>query len=202
MRTTLALAALAALAVFGGFLAQQLTAPAEADGGAAKTPHRVAVANIRTLFEKAEETREREKALQADHNKRKKKLDYELKKLEAERKRLESGRLDKASTRYRAKLKDLVGRYETLKAKSAWEADDFKRKMRRKTEELYEQIVAEVQAYAKEHGIDLVLKIDDVPEESNSDGALAAKINRRGILFASKRIDITDAVLRRLNRRE
>lgn len=192
---------LIALATLGGFLGQQLTQPsAQAQAAPAKRATRVAVANIRKLFVKAERTKEAEKQLKAKLTAQEKVLNAKLEQLEAEKKELRTGKWDQTNPIFRGKLKDLAQRYEVLKGQIEWERVRFKREMRQLSETLYNAIVAEVEAYAKAEGYDLVLKIDDIPEESPSDRALANKINRRHVLYHAAAVDITAQVLARLNR--
>lgn len=66
---------------------------------------------------------------------------------------------------------------------------------------LYDKVIAAVNAVADEQGLDLVL-LDDrplrAPDGSRQDGVLGA-ITARKILFARKRLDITQDVITRMN---
>lgn len=75
------------------------------------------------------------------------------------------------------------------------------REHRRLTEEMYTEILAMVETVAKERRFDLVLHRENVELASQTTTELLNKIAQRKCLYAAKSIDITDVVLKRVNRR-
>ena len=75
------------------------------------------------------------------------------------------------------------------------------REHRRLTEEMYTEILAMIETVAKERRYDLVLHRENVELASQTTTELLNKIAQRKCLYAAKSIDITDAVLKRVNSR-
>ena len=68
------------------------------------------------------------------------------------------------------------------------------------TEKLYAEIVKVIADYCRDQKLDLVVKVDDTPLTSESIDELLFKIKQRNIIYFSPKLDITDAVLNRLNK--
>ena len=95
--------------------------------------------------------------------------------------------------------------------------DDFKRQMverevwlkveqasvlgdhRRLTEEMFKQIKSTIATVAKERNIDLVLQLESGEMNARNVEELVAQIDRRKVLFNTPEVDITAAVLQRIN---
>lgn len=75
------------------------------------------------------------------------------------------------------------------------------REHRRLTEEMYTEILAMIETVAKERRFDLVIHRENVELASQTTTELLNKIAQRKCLYAAKSIDITDVVLKRVNRR-
>ncbi len=67
-------------------------------------------------------------------------------------------------------------------------------------EKLYHDITTAIKAYAKAHGIELVLQQEPMDTSVATDKALMVEIRSRKVLFASREINITDPLLRIMNR--
>lgn len=67
-------------------------------------------------------------------------------------------------------------------------------------EKLYHDITTAIQAYAKLHGISLVLQQEPMDFSVANDKALMTEIRSRKVLYASGAINITDHLLRTMNR--
>jgi Skp family chaperone for outer membrane proteins len=65
------------------------------------------------------------------------------------------------------------------------------------TREMDDEIMAAVSKVAAEHGVDIVMTPDATADEEEAD--VLQRISRRTILYWSDRVDMTDAVLDRLN---
>ena len=66
--------------------------------------------------------------------------------------------------------------------------------------EVYSEVVRLCGAVAKERGFDLVQRIDRMPAIEGGETDLASQIERRAIVHFDPSLDITSAVLERLNR--
>lgn len=67
------------------------------------------------------------------------------------------------------------------------------------TEQMYSEILRVIEEYARENGLDLVLYRDIVDLQSETTAELQLKMTQRKVLYNSSAMDITDAVIRRLN---
>lgn len=67
-------------------------------------------------------------------------------------------------------------------------------------EKLYHDITLAIKAYAKSHGIGLVLQKEPMDTSVTTDKALMVEIRSRKVLYASREINITDPLLRIMNR--
>ena len=67
-------------------------------------------------------------------------------------------------------------------------------------EKLYHDITTAIKAYAKAHGIELVLQQEPMDTSVATDKALMVEIRSRKVLYASREINITDPLLRIMNR--
>ncbi len=164
---------------------------------AAAKPTRVAVCDIATVFNSyqkakdlnAEFTRKRE-AIAAEDKKR---INV-IKQLEEMLKGLEPG--SKIYEQKSAELQELA-----LK-QSVWRKIQEQTAMRwhrRLTEEMYREVLAAVEAVAKQRGCDLVIYREDVPIASKTTTELLNKIAQRKCLYHNPAIDLTDAVLQWAN---
>lgn len=74
------------------------------------------------------------------------------------------------------------------------------REHRRLTEEMFKEILDMTEKVAKERRYELVIQKDNVELTSQTTTELLSKIAQRKCLYAAKSIDITDVVLKRVNR--
>ena len=74
------------------------------------------------------------------------------------------------------------------------------RQHRRLTEEMFKEILDMIEKVAKERRYELVIQKDSVELTSQTTTELLAKIAQRKCLYAAQSIDITDVVLKRVNR--
>jgi len=73
--------------------------------------------------------------------------------------------------------------------------------VRESTAVLYEDIARAVEAYAKAHRIDLVIKQQSFPRRQPSAEKQAHSIGRRTVLYCDPDLDITDRIIEVLNRK-
>jgi len=69
----------------------------------------------------------------------------------------------------------------------------------RLTRDMYEEIIKTIGEVAKQRGIDIVLYYPRADIQSNNTKQLLQQIQARKVLFAADGVDLTDAVLMRLN---
>lgn len=69
------------------------------------------------------------------------------------------------------------------------------------TMEVYRDIMSETARYAEEKGFDLILKHQALSEELRSAPDLRLHIGQRAVLYHASRLDVSEAVLLRLNER-
>ena len=104
-------------------------------------------------------------------------------------------RIGEARATYAAYVKRLREEEPDTK-KATQEALERYRKIQ---SELYNVVRSAINAHAKEHKFDLILKIDEPKLSDVSSGSVAQDINARPVLFHEPSFDITGEVLKRLN---
>ena len=201
LATAVQLAVFATLAVVGGMLGQQLTQPAAVADASAERGTRVAVADISQLFYQSQRTKRAQNRANEELAAQNKRFRSERDALVLEVKALEEIK-DSKPAEYRAKMKELMKKDHVFGAKLKWAKQEYNDKVARLTEEVYEDIRREIGKYAREKGIDLVLKIYDLPEQMKQTKSVQSKINRKHILYRARALDITKPVLERLNASE
>lgn len=171
----------------------------------AERARKVGVVNIRELFAKDGQVATKQAALKGQVEEMHVRLQQRLRTLRAAKERLEAGRWPKDSEIYREKLRTLAERYEALKAEMDWETLQFDRAVKGLAEAHYQRILDAVAAYAVDEGYDLVIKSDGIASPK-ADASLAARVNRRQVLHHTRglerAVDITDAILRRLDAKD
>lgn len=167
---------------------------AQVDGGAVG---KTAVCNIAQVFENYK----RAKDLTADFEKRRVALGEE----DARRQRaieslhLQLDALALGSKAYEAKLSEIE---EATLSREVWrklEEGKLVREHLALTQEMYSDILRLIETVAKERGYELVLYRDELDLASSNRSELLSKIALRKVLYSSDAIDITDAVLKRLD---
>lgn len=161
-------------------------------------PLRIAVVNIREVFSQYKVAIEFENSLEDE----KSKMQAEIDRIESEMKKImaEVEQLDRRSPVWKQRSLRLVQLDSERKfLKEEWEAT-VTRRLNENTAAIYNRIRNEIDAYAAEHGIDLVLKIETKRLELQSAESANARINRRNVLAWKDSLDITNAIIERLNK--
>jgi Skp family chaperone for outer membrane proteins len=70
---------------------------------------------------------------------------------------------------------------------------------RRYVQQVFEDIQRHIRMTAERDGFDLVLKREEPSITGDTGRRLSLKLNVKSVLYASKRLDITDRVIRSLN---
>jgi Skp family chaperone for outer membrane proteins len=156
---------------------------------------RIAVCNVFTIYQNYQKAKDnlarlnqQKKTIQAEVQARMKKA-QEI----ADTLRL----IKKGSKAYEQQVQEMMRiQLET----QAWEKLQTQLAMRRHqtmTREMDDEIMAAVSKVAGEYGVDVVMTPDATADEEEAD--VLQRIGRRTILYWSDRVDMTDAVLKRLN---
>jgi len=169
-----------------------------ADKPAAAVPTKVAVVDMSFVFDSYDRSKDEQQDLRKKQEEAEGKLKQMRDRVEALKAELENFNPDS---------KDYVKRHEEL-LKLTIEFDVYRRvqvenvatEMRVLYEEIYGEMIAAVEAVAKEHGLDLVLYKDEVKilKDDKLD-IVRDKILQRKVLYSDKTVDLTDAVLQHLN---
>ncbi len=120
--------------------------------------------------------------------------------LDKEKTNLESGAMDRTSDAYIARIKDFQERAYKVQYELKLTQREFALDVDRLTRETYQEILKELDAYARRHSYQLVLKIDaDVTVEDPDLDPMQYVANRQ-ILFYAQGRDITLPLVEVLNR--
>jgi Skp family chaperone for outer membrane proteins len=163
-----------------------------------RIPLRVAVVNVREIFNQYRAAIEFENSLEVE----KTKMQSEIDKIEDEMKKImaEVKQLDKESPVWRQRSLQLL----QLDAERKFVRDEWSEKVTRRlnknTAAMYNKIRDEIDAYATEQGLDLVMKVETKKLELQSDESANSRINRRNVLSWKDSLDITKPIVERLNK--
>ncbi len=171
----------------------------DAPAGAATGATRVAVCDIAAVFNNYQKAKD----LNAKFTQKRNDIAAEDEKRHLEIQRLEKILKDvepdsKIYDQTAAQLQELV-----LK-RSVWrkiQETTAMRWHRRLTEEMYREVLVAVETVAKQRGCDLVIHREDIPIASQTTTELLNKIAQRKCLYHNPAIDLTDAVLKWINRK-
>ena len=183
---------LASIAVFSQLWAQTTAPPADAPTA------KVAVCDVGDVFNKYQ----RKTDLTAVFNERGKKVEEEDKKRADKLQELE-----KALESIAPGSKEMDYRFQEIQKlrieRKVWQQvqeETFTREHRLLTEAMYRDMLAGIEALAKERGFDIVLYKETVDISSGSTQELLGKILQRKCLYAAPNLDITASVIERLNK--
>jgi Skp family chaperone for outer membrane proteins len=191
------------VAIATAALSAALLGPAALVAAAAPDrPTRVAVVSIPRVFDEMQETKDAKVRLRQDQQRlaaeSKTKVD-ELQKMRAE-----GGNFRRGSDQYTEWRQRMMR--ATIQAQ-AWEAtakQELDWRVKNQTRDTFEKIAAAVAEYANSNQIDLVLSdhqptLTDEDLEKNPADKISAAIDQRRVVYASKNIDISDAIIAALD---
>ena len=187
----------AAAVALSGLLCGAAT-PAEAQ----ERPARVATVNMPRVFTEVQETKDIKARLQQEQQalaaEQRPKID-ELQKLKAEGENLRKGSPQYNEWRQRFRRADI--------AQQAWAAtakQELDWRLKHATRDMFDKITAAVNEYATSNQIDLVLadhqptlsdeELEKIPPEQ-----IGAIMDRRRVIYTSKNVDISDAIIASLD---
>jgi Skp family chaperone for outer membrane proteins len=177
-----------------------LAAPARAADVGATTTLRIATADIGEIYKKYA----RREAEQGEMNAWRVQIEERVKAMDAERQRLqkEIDALALGSPERLERKKKLDDLQQELLAATRGARKELDERVTRVTSELYQEILAIIADYARDNKIDLVLKQQSfTPEEAAIPQGLMMQIGLQTVLYQREGLDITPAIIERLNRR-
>jgi len=170
---------------------------------AGKTGPRPSAAAIGTIdmdavmkrYEKVQQVRQRFNADIKAERERRAKRQAQFEKLVSQMQRLAPGSADFIALEN--EITALKGQYETEREKAQ---SEFARREARTTAALYEEIQETVAALAKAKGLNYVVRVSPVPQSDSEPNEVVTAVNR-SIVYADPEDDVTEEVIRILNRR-
>ncbi|MCD4825894.1 MAG: OmpH family outer membrane protein [Phycisphaerae bacterium] len=181
--------------VFGVLSLGQLRA--QNAGGTAVGPTKVAVCDIVKVFREyqrakdlTKELKKRTQAFATENTKRKTALDV----LRNEMEGFKAG-----SPEYEKIMRKLRGGIVEREVWGTMEKESLMRDHLRLTKEMYKEIKNTIAAVSKQSGVDLTLQLDPDLGNIPSAEAFIAQISRNKVLYNTKQVDLTEAVLQKLN---
>jgi len=176
-----------------------LLTAAVAQGPAAPANTRLAVCDIVLVFNNYQKSKD----LTAELNESRSKLQAEKKQREEaiERLRLQLEALTVGQPEYEKRLGEMQKMVLELKVWEQYEETLLMRRHHRLTEEMYEELLTALGEVAHEQGYSVVLYTNRNRIESQNSAELARAIESRKVLYNDPSLDITDAVLARLNQK-
>lgn len=158
---------------------------------------RIAVCNVFTIYQNYQKAKDNLARLNQQKKTIQAEVQARMKKAQEIADTLKSGLIKKGSKAYEQQVQEMMRiQLET----QAWEKLQTQLAMRRHqtmTREMDDEIMAAVSKVAGEYGVDVVMTPDATADEEEAD--VLQRIGRRTILYWSDRVDMTDAVLKRLN---
>lgn len=173
--------------------------PSEAYPGKSKSL-KIGFIDLKKMFRDYKKVKQMEQDLQREMEAEK----AELKGIEEECKTLQNEipMFRPGSKVRREKEKELAEKAFQIKHKKDRAEYFFREKMRRGIEEVYGEVIKEVEDYAADQEYSMILRVSDADFfESRSEEALRLAINTRDVLFWDADNDITDAILTRMNKK-
>jgi len=191
-RIVLAAAAFALLLPFARAAAQ------ETPGG--KTAVRIAVADLRKIYEGYEKQKDEEKVVKAYQQRIRRRVESmrgDFRRLTDEMKNLSLGSPERLERK--GKLEKIKEELRNLTQTATRELNE---RVVRATRELYGEVREVVAEYAGEHGIDLVIKKQSLRADEKAMAAnVSFQIGFQPVLYVDKQLEITDVIIERLNAR-
>lgn len=170
----------------------------ETPGG--KTALRIAVADLREIYEGYEKQKDEEKVVKAYQERIRRHVESlrsDFQRLTDEMKNLSLGSPERLERK--GKLEKIKEELRNLTQTATRELNE---RVVRATRQLYGEVREVVAEYAGEHGIDLVIKKQSLRADSQSMAAsISFQIGFEPVLYVDKRLDITDVIIERLNAR-
>ena len=186
----------AAVLLLGGVLLMRHSSAQQADVTAGPTS--VAVCDIETIFRNY--ARATELLDRLNEERVRIKNEYEQRGQAVQALELELGALKEGSEEYEARLQEIQRLGIESNTYLQFSESLIRRKHHHLTEEMYHEILAGIAQMAQEREIDLVVYRDEQVAQGSKDAMeLLTQIRNRKVLYSREGLDITQAVLERLN---
>jgi Skp family chaperone for outer membrane proteins len=158
---------------------------------------KIGFVNLKKVFTDFLRSKTMEKEIENFQNEEEKKLEKMKKDINDLEKELDLVR--RSSKEWFNIRKDIVRKRKALETDEKLAKIEIQRRLLKATEEIYEDILAQISDYSKKNGFAMVLKIETGRIDSESSVELSMKVNSRGVLFFRKDLEITDAIIHGLN---
>jgi Skp family chaperone for outer membrane proteins len=159
----------------------------------------VAVLDLNRIFKESKRFKAAMEKMKSDVDKAEKKVKDQRDKIKAQRDELEKLPADSDD---RMKKEEDQSRLEAaLAASLSLQKKTFLMREARLYLDLYQIIESEVAAYAKEHGVDVVLRINSEPADANKPDSVLQQINRPTVWY-SPDADITAIISERVEKHQ
>lgn len=172
-------------------------APAAPPGEKKAEGVKIGFANIKTVIDNYKRTKTLEGDIQEYQQKEGDKIEASRKMLKDKRdqlKMLQRGtRMFNETWKEARRLEmDINYQEESLK-------EDLQLRLLKATRDVYEDIVREIQEFAKAKGYTAILKVEAGELESESKAELILRINSRGVLYFDPALDVSEEIVKSLN---
>ena len=162
-----------------------------------KASPRIAVVNLRTIFQRNKLNEDFDAKLAQDKEKAMGEVEAITKKIDAikaDMKTRASGSND-----YLNLMSQVLEQQGLLQAKKEYYQQYVDSRQQQFTEEVYTKTKEAIADYASKNGIDLVLVKDEIQLPAASPNDLMPALSTRKVLYSAPELDITDAVLEMVN---
>ncbi len=166
--------------------------------GVARAETNIAVLDVARVFEAYEMTRDLEAAF--DERRREAANEAERRRGNIEQMRRALAAFDPESEDFARREQELVQAEVEFQVWSAMQERTLKNDHKRWLKHIYRRTQDTIAEIAGERDIDLVLTYDALTEDAPDSAALRQQILLQKVIFHDEKIDITDAVLQRLNK--
>ncbi len=173
-----------------------LTPRGQADGSP-EPSLKVGLIDMNRLFKAYKKTRESETAINDAYTAKRgefRKLDAQIKRLAAEIDLYAPG-----SSKRTMKQEELFLLKRRYTFRNKWAEAEFREKLQKTTQTLYNEIIQHIGTYAQKHGYDAIIKIDGGPLSADTQEELKLKIHTRSVLYSRKGLDLTNEIIKLLN---
>lgn len=179
-----------ALTSLNGYAAADKTA-------AGKTSLKIAVVNLRTIFQKNKLNDDFDAKLDQEKTKAMGEVEAITKKVDALKAEMKTRTV--GSNDYMSLMSQVLEQQGMLQAKKEYFQQAMEARQQRFTEELYTKAKEAIATYAAANGIDLVLVRDEIQFPAASANDLMLALSTRKVLYAAPELDITNAILEAVN---
>jgi len=142
---------------------------------------------------------QKKKEREADLNKARETATAQLKALQKKIESMSSeiDLLDKKSTEYPAKRKELLEKQEELLMRARLADREMTEKVNQYLQEVYSEILAKIEDYRAKNNFDFIIRVDNRP--LNTQESIASQLDRKTFIASSKTFDVSDDVIAFLN---